>query len=114
MGNTASECRLGLVQNSNFAADLANFGFFCVSGSRTCVPVGFVLYETAVSHSRTEADIIYLEAGPRSEGIHVLTLWNLVIEVLDFQVEKNPMRHLNNNINPKKSPTSEMPIIGGA
>ena len=73
-----------------------------------------VLHEAAVSHSRTEADIISLDAGRRLEGIHVLTLWNLVIKVLDFEVGKNPMRHLNNNINPKNSPTSEMPITRGA
>ena len=58
-------------------------------------------------HSRKEADVISFDAGRRLEGILVLTLWDLTIEVLDFHVAKKPMRHQNNNMNPKKSLTSE-------
>ena len=44
----------------------------------------------------------------------MLTLWDLVIEVLDIQVAKNAMRHHNNNFNPKMSLTSEKWKNGGA
>ena len=37
--------------------------------------------QTSVSHSSTEAETISLDAGLRMDGIHALTLWDLVIEV---------------------------------
>ena len=113
VGHTPSECRLVSFQDSDFAGDLVDRqstsgGMLCVFGSRTCVPIDCSRRkQTAVSHSRTKADVISCDAGRRLEGVLVLTLWDLVIEVLDFQVAKNVMRHRNNNINPKKSLTSE-------
>ena len=61
----------------------------CIFRSRTFVPIGWSCKkQTAVSHSRTEADTISLDAGRRLEGVLALTLWDLVIQVLDFQVGK--------------------------
>ena len=37
--------------------------------------------QTSVSHSSTESEINFLDAGLRMDGIPALTLWDLVIEV---------------------------------
>ena len=51
-------------------------------GSHTFVPVSWMCKkQTSVSHSSTEAEIISLDAGLRTDGIPALTLWDLVIEV---------------------------------
>ena len=39
--------------------------------------------QTAVSHSSTEAEVRSLDTGLRMEGLLALTLWDIVIEVLD-------------------------------
>ena len=37
---------------------------------------------TSVSHSSTESEIMSLDAGLRTDGLHALDLWDIVIEVL--------------------------------
>ena len=37
--------------------------------------------QTSVSHSSTEAEVIFLDAGSHMDGIPALDLWDLVIEV---------------------------------
>ena len=39
--------------------------------------------QTVVSHSSTEANVTSLDAGLRMEELPALTLWNLVIDVLE-------------------------------
>ena len=39
--------------------------------------------QIVVSHNSTEADVTSLDAGLRMEGLPALTLWNLVIDVLE-------------------------------
>ena len=54
--------------------------------------------QTSVSHSSTEAEIISLDAGLRMDGIPVLTLWDLIIEVFDSEPNKTrPKRELRGN-----------------
>ena len=87
LGNTSQQCKLGLFQNSDFAGDLEDSkstsgGVLCIFGSRTFVPISWMCKkQTSVSHSSTEAEIISLDAGLRMDGIHALTLWDLVIEI---------------------------------
>ena len=64
--NTAQQCRLGLFQHSDFAADLEDSkstsgGILCIFGSLTFVP-------NKLAHSSTEADVISLDAGSRMDG----------------------------------------------
>ena len=55
---------------------------FCKFGGRTFVPASWMWKkETSVSHSSTEAAIIFLDAGLRMGGIPALDLRDLVIEV---------------------------------
>ena len=87
VGNTAQQCRLALFQDSDFAGDLEESKsttgrVVCIFGSHTFVPTSWMCKkQTSVSHSFIEAEIIYLDAGLRMDGIHALTLWDLVIEV---------------------------------
>ena len=87
MGNTAQHCRLGLVQDSDFAGDLEDSkstsgGTLCILGSHTFVPISWMCKkQTSVSHSSTEDEIISLDAGLRMDGIPALDLWDLVTEV---------------------------------
>ena len=87
VGNTEQQCRLGLLQDSDFARDLEDSkstsgGTLCIFGGHTFVPISWMCKkQTSVSHSSTEAEIISLDAGLRTDGIPALDLWNLVIEV---------------------------------
>ena len=87
VGNTAQHCRLGLFQNSDFEGDLevsksTSGGTLCLFGSHTFVPISWMCKkQTSVSHSSTEAEVISLDTGFRMDGISVLDLWDLVIEV---------------------------------
>ena len=88
MGNTAKQCRLGLVQDSDFSGDLEDSkstsgGTLCVFGSHTFVPISWMCKkQTSVLHSSTESKIISLDAGLRLDGLLVLELWDLIVSVL--------------------------------
>ena len=87
VGKTAKQCRLGLFQDSDFAGDLEDSkstsgGTLCVFGSHTFVPISWMCKkQTAVSHSSTESEIIYLDAGLRLDGVPALELWDLIVSV---------------------------------
>ena len=87
MGNTAKQCRLGLFQDSDFAADLEDSkstygGTLCIFGSHTFVPISWMCKkQTAVSHSSTESEIISLDSGLRIDGLCALQLWDLNVSV---------------------------------
>ena len=81
VGSTAQQCHLGLFQDSDFAGDLedsksTSCGTLCVLGSWMCKK------QTCVSHSSTEAEMMSLHAELRMDGIPLLDLWDLIIEVL--------------------------------
>ena len=88
VGNTAKQCRLGLFQDSDFAGDLEDSksisgGTLCVFGSHTFVPISWMCKkQTAVSHSSTESEIIFLDTGLRLDGLPALELWDLIVSVL--------------------------------
>ena len=80
MGNTAKQCRLGLFQDSDFAVDLEDSK--STSGGTLCVLKVVYLFQTSVSHSSTESEIICLDAGLRLDGLLALELWDLTVSVL--------------------------------
>ena len=88
VGNIDKQCRLGLFQDSDFAADLEDSKStsgetLCVFGSHTFVPISCMCKkQTSVSHSSTESEIISLDAGLRLDGIPALVLWDLIVAVL--------------------------------
>ena len=88
VGNTAKQCRLGLLQDSDFAGYLEDSkstsgGTLCIFGSHTFVQKSWMCKkQTSVSHSSTESEIIPLDAGLRLDGILALDLWDLIVFVL--------------------------------
>ena len=88
VGNTAQQCRVGLLQDSDFAGDLEDSkstsgGTLCVFGSHTFVPISWMCKkQTSVSHSSTESEIISLDTGLRLDGLPALELWDLIVSVL--------------------------------
>ena len=88
VGNTAQYFRLGLFQDSEYAGDpedstSTSGGLLCIFGSHTFVPTSWMYKkQTSVSHSSTETEIIFLDAGLRMDGIPALDLWNSVIMVV--------------------------------
>ena len=87
-GKHCKQCRLGLFQVSDFAADLEDSKSIsgwtlCIFGSHTFVPISWMCKkQTSVSHSSTESEIISLDAGLRLDGIPALDLWDLIVVVL--------------------------------
>ena len=87
VGNTAKQCRLGLLQDSDFAGDLEDSkstsgGTLCIFGSHTFVPISWMCKkQTAVSHSSTESEIISLDTGLRLDGLLARELWDLIVSV---------------------------------
>ena len=63
----------------------------CLFRSRTFVLASWMcMKQTSVSHSSTESTVISLDAGSRMDGIPVLDLWDLVVEVLHFPITPTP------------------------
>ena len=88
VANTAQQCRLGLFQDSDFEETLTtrsqHQGRICAfsEAEHLCQQVGCARNKPSDSHSSTEAEVIYLDAGLRMDGSPALDLWDLVIEVL--------------------------------
>ena len=108
VGNTATQCRLGLFQDSDFAGDLEDSkstsgGTLCVLGSHTFVPISWMCKkQTAVSHSSTESEIISLDTGLRLDGLPALELWDLIVSVLGmflvFQMDQGNLIMMFTNV----------------
>ena len=96
------------IWDSDFAGDLEDSkstsgGIQCIFGCRTSVPISCMCKkQTSVSHSSTEFwSYFSLDAGLRMDGIPVLDIWDLVIEVLhssrNTQASRNRSREVVNN-----------------
>ena len=67
-------------------------------GSHTFLPTSWMCKkQTSVSHSSTESEIIFLDAGLRLNGIPALDLWDLIVSVLrnTTQTHEGPGRPLS-------------------
>ena len=54
----------------------------CIFGSHTFVPTSWMCKkQTAVSHSSTESETIYLNTGLGLDGLLALELWDLIVSV---------------------------------
>ena len=63
-----------------------------IFGSRTFVPISWMCKkQTSISHSSTESEFISLDAELRMDGLCVLDLWDVVIEVV--RSTNNTARH---------------------
>ena len=88
VGNTVKQCRLGLLQDSDFARDLEDSkstsgGTLCTFARHTIVPISCMCKKrTAGSHSSTESESISFNTGLRLGGLPALELWDLTVSVL--------------------------------
>ena len=100
MGNTAQQCILGLLQDSDFAGDLEDSkstsgGLSCTFGSQTFVPTSWMCKkQTSVSHSSTEAEMISLDAGLHMDGVPALG-WSLGLS--DRSIDQESQGDLSRN-----------------
>ena len=104
VGNTAQHCRLGLVQDSDFAGDLEDSKSTSGRGRREggeCL-----VYFSEVEHCSRQLDVqkaqfslaqfYSLDAGLRMDGLLVLDLWDILIEIL--RSTNNPVQPNHNGI----------------
>ena len=88
VGDRACDCKLMLFCDASFAGDLTDSkstsgAVLCLVGPNTFAPINWMCKKQgAVSHSSTEAEVISMDAAVRLEGIPLLNLWDLVIDVL--------------------------------
>ena len=94
-GNTAKQCRLGLLQDSDFTRDLedsksTSSGTLCVFGSNTFIPISWMCKkQISVSQSSTESEIISLDAELRLHGIPVVDLWDLIVSIFGITTQNH-------------------------
>ena len=122
MGNTAQQCRLGPFQDSDFAGDLEDSkstsgGISCTFGSHTFVPISWMCKkQTSVSHSSTESDVIFLDAGLHMDGIPRHRTEDLVLSqrrwsrnlVLAPREQAKLSRSLTATISPSREPLEQV------
>ena len=89
-GTTAKQCRLGLLQDSDFAGGLEDSkstsgGTLWVFGSHTFVPISRMCKKQ--TPNSTESEIISLDAGLRLDGIPAPDLWDLIVFVLGNTIQ---------------------------
>ena len=64
-----------------------------LAGPNTFIPIAAICKkQTCVSHSSTESDFFAAELGLRTEALPLLTLWDLVVEVMHGEAPKEAPR----------------------
>ena len=107
VGDPPEDCRLVMFVDASFAGDLrdskSTTGVIMVPvGPRTFCPVSWICKKQgAISHSSTEAEIIALDTGLRMEGIPLVSLWELVIDMFAPE-KKNWYAELNEENGPRQ------------
>ena len=94
VGNKPAECQLVLWADADFAGSIRDSksttgAYLMLVGSKTFVPITWISKkQTAVSHSSTEAELISLDAGMRTEALPILSFWDTICQV--FHPDKLP------------------------
>ena len=89
VGDKPRDCKLMLFCDASFAGDLVGSKstsgvLLCLVSNKTFCPITWLCKkQSATSHSSTEAELIALDAGLRLEGLPAMTLWDLILNVLD-------------------------------
>ena len=67
--------------------------FIALAGPNSFTPIAAICKKhTCVSHSSTESEIVAAELGLRTEALPLLTLWDLVVEVMHGEAPKEAPR----------------------
>ena len=95
VGNEAADCQLVVWADADFAGSLRDSksttgAYLMLVGSKTFVPITWISKkQTAVSHSSTEAELISLDAGMRTEALPILSFWDTICQV--FHPDRLPV-----------------------
>ena len=112
VGDLAIDCKIMLFCDASFAGDLADSkstsgAILCLVGPNTFAPISWMCKKQgAVSHSSTEAEVISMDAAVRLEGLPLLNLWDLVINVFHPETGKSDSK-------PKCAKQQPLPMDNG-
>lgn len=88
VGDDAKSCNVMLYTDADFAGDTQGSKstsgcYIAIAGPNTFAPITALCKEqTCVSQSSTESEIVAAEYAIRSEGLHILTFWEHVIQLM--------------------------------
>ena len=114
VGDEAKECQIMLFCDASFAGDLMDSkstsgAIMCLVGPNTFAPISWICKKQgAVSHSSTEAEVISMDAGMRLEAVPALTLWEIVLEVMNPETAK-----ADRNVEPTRKANGKRSKFGG-
>ena len=97
IGDPIENCRLLLFADADFAVDKTDSkstsgGYLVLAGPNTFAPLGAICKsQSAQAHSSTEAEIISLEYGLRTEGLPALIFWDFLLPIL--RSKGDPLYH---------------------
>ena len=111
MGNTAKQCRLGLLQDSDFAGDLEDSkstsgGTSCVYGSHTFCSNKVGCARNKLLFLTVQQNLkLSLDTGLRLDGLPALELWDLIVSffgnISHFQIERRNLCMVKTNLSIK-------------
>ena len=96
VGDTPEQCKILIFSDADFAGDLqtsksTSGAFIAIVGRHTFAPINAICKRQAVvSHSSTESEIVALDLALRSEGLSMITFWEIVVNILGPQSCPNP------------------------
>ena len=94
VGDNPEQCKIMLFSDADFAGDLqtsksTSGAFIAVVGNHTFAPINAICKrQSVVSHSSTESEIVALDFALRSEGLPLITFWEIVTDILGPRREK--------------------------
>ena len=87
VGADPSALRLHLYADADFAGDIETAksttgAYLCIAGPNTLMPISTICRkQTCVCHSSTEAEVVAAEHALRTEGLQLLTFWDIVFKL---------------------------------
>ena len=95
-GDNPEDLHLMVYADADFAGDIRSSkstsgAYIALAGPNSFMPISAVCCkQSVVSHSSTESEIISLEHALRNEAIPILSLWDLVIDVMRSKRQNVP------------------------
>ena len=98
VGDPPEDIVILAASDASFAGDLRTSrsttgGFLAMFGPNTFAPITAICKkQTVVSHSTAESEIIALDTVLRTEGLPLLTLWEIIVDVFGQAAAGRPAR----------------------
>ena len=99
VGDPPKNCELKMFCDASFAGDLTDSKsttgvIMVLVGPNTFCPLSWICKKQgAVCHSSTEAEVISMDTGLRMEGIPLVDLWELVIDIFAPPAKPSELTH---------------------